>query len=750
MINQGFPEIVPPDQPPATSVQVSVRTPELAAEEAALPYGMIHRLLRGQYLLAAGLGLVLAAVLGVVGWRATKPLYRSDALIRIAYDAPRLNQTAVDGRSMETFEAVMQSQVALLASSRLLELALQDPAWREKGYRANSMTTEDLAGDLKIEHRAGTETIKISYLSDEPQRAALAVQSVVHAYANLSRSLDAGVEQEKTAVLEKRKKELASRVEQLDAALQPQSSEFGATNLDRFYDAAVQRLTRVESALIDVRIAIAMARSPQPGAPAAAPRISPQQMARFDPRMAKYTADREDLETKLQDLRLRGLGEEHSEVVRVKKALELVATRIQDYALELQRTGADVAPAPPAAPGQTPGLSGKSLEELKIDETNLVKLCASEKDQMVALGAKKMKMEAVRGDLDKARTEVNDLDQRLRAMGMEAGLSGQLSVLSDGEVPLIPIRDRRLQIAAAGAMAGLLLPAASLVMVGALRRRYRYSDEATDNGVGDIPLMGILPQLPDRMTDVEMAADAAQCLHQIRLMLQLQAQATGSVCYLITSACPGEGKTSLTAALALSFATAGSRTLVIDADLIGQRLTRGYHLEDRPGVREAMQLGVKDGMICDSGVPGLSVLPVGVSDGRDACAVSHKSMRRMLARARDQYDVVLIDSGPILGSLEAMVVAGVADGVVLTISRQQQKPLVDRAIRQLLAAKAHIVGLVFNKAERRDFQRSVGATSLRSIPANAATGMLVKVGVTSTSGFGSLVDSVRTYLPSAG
>lgn len=753
MNNQGLPAVDLTAHEPPTSVQVSARTPEPMAEESAVPYRVIHQLLRGRYWLAIGLGLVLAPVLGVVGWRMTHLLYRSESLVRIAYDAPRLNQTAADGMSMEAFEAFMQSQQALLSSNRLLGLALQDPAWLEKGYEPEKMTTEDLAGELKIEHRGGTEHLKISYISEDRQKAALAVQTVVHAYTNLYRSLDSGIEHQKTTALETRRNELLSRAEQLEDVLRTESSEFGTTNIDRLYDTAVTLLTKVESSLIDVRIAMAMARSSQQqGGQAAAPRMSLQQMARFDPRMANYTSEREGLEARLQELRLRGYGEEHSQVKQAKKQLETVVDRIQNYALELQRTGADIPPAAaaPTPAGQTPGLAAKGLEELKLDEANLVTLNRTEKEQMVAMGAKKMKLDAARGELDKVRAELGDVEQRLRAISMQAGMSGRLSVLSDGELPLIPIRDRRLHMAAAGAMGGLFLPAVLLALFGAMQRRYRYSDEATGNTAGDIPLLGILPQLPERMTDIEMAADAAQCLHQIRVMLQLQAQATGSVCYLMTSACPGEGKTSLTAALALSFATAGARTLVIDADLIGQRLTRGYQLRDRPGVREAMLLGVNDEMICDSGVPGLSVLPAGVSDGRDACSVSHNFVRRLLAYARKQYDIVLIDSGPILGSLEAMVIAGIADGVVLTISRQQQKPLVDRAIRQLRAANARIMGLVFNKAERRDFQRSVAATSLRSIPANAGTGMLVKVGVTSTSGFGSLVDSVRTYLPANG
>ncbi len=67
---------------------------------------------------------------------------------------------------------------------------------------------------------------------------------------------------------------------------------------------------------------------------------------------------------------------------------------------------------------------------------------------------------------------------------------------------------------------------------------------------------------------------------------------------------------------------------------------------------------------------------------------------------------------------------------MLTISREQQKPLVDRAIRQLKSMNAKIAGMVFNKAQTADFKRSVGASSLRSIPRNPETSAMVKMGMT--------------------
>ena len=100
-------------------------------------------------------------------------------------------------------------------------------------------------------------------------------------------------------------------------------------------------------------------------------------------------------------------------------------------------------------------------------------------------------------------------------------------------------------------------------------------------------LLGILPNLPDRLTDPAQAATAAHCVHQIRTMLQINAGEDSNV-FAVTSASPGDGKTSLTLALGLSFAASGSRTLLIDCDLVGAGLTSRLDMGGPNGVLEAM------------------------------------------------------------------------------------------------------------------------------------------------------------------
>jgi Mrp family chromosome partitioning ATPase len=96
-------------------------------------------------------------------------------------------------------------------------------------------------------------------------------------------------------------------------------------------------------------------------------------------------------------------------------------------------------------------------------------------------------------------------------------------------------------------------------------------------------------------------------------------------------------------------------------------------------------------------------------------------MRIMLDRVADNYDLVLIDCGPILGSVEAAIVSAEADGVVLVISRGGDRTAAEDALNLLNAAGAMVEGIVFNRARHEDVAGSVysSSSSVRSMRSNA-------------------------------
>jgi capsular exopolysaccharide synthesis family protein len=356
-------------------------------------------------------------------------------------------------------------------------------------------------------------------------------------------------------------------------------------------------------------------------------------------------------------------------------------------------------------------------------------------------------------DINRHKEKVREYQEVLRRLEDERQLildenrmDGRLKVLSAGEFPIIPYHDRRLFGAIAAGMGGAGLAVLFFMSLPHMHRRYRYSDEA-DTGTGMPPLLGILPMLPERLDDPEQAAIAAHCIHQLRIMLQVNGGADRKV-LLITSASAGDGKTSLTMALGLSFAASGSRTLVIDGDMIGQGLTARLKARSSPGLLEALGAGTLSGRVKKTTTQNLFILPIGQADSSHAGSISPISIRKLITEGKRIFDTIIIDTGPILGSLEATVIAAAADSVILTLARGQQRPLVERSVKQLRQLGANCVGLVFNRAEQRDFQRSVGSSSIRSMSVSPTQHQRMLLGESEAeSRFGPLARSVASFLP---
>jgi Mrp family chromosome partitioning ATPase len=106
--------------------------------------------------------------------------------------------------------------------------------------------------------------------------------------------------------------------------------------------------------------------------------------------------------------------------------------------------------------------------------------------------------------------------------------------------------------------------------------------------------------------------------------------------------------------------------------------------------------------VAETGIPGLSVLPLGGATGQHASKVSPQSLRRVLSAAREHFDTILLDTGPVPGSLEASVVAAEVDGVILCVSRGEQRPLAEKCVQHLMSLGARVAGVVFNRARTAD------------------------------------------------
>src|SRR5205823_14895753 len=141
----------------------------------------------------------------------------------------------------------------------------------------------------------------------------------------------------------------------------------------------------------------------------------------------------------------------------------------------------------------------------------------------------------------------------------------RLSRRAAAERPSGPYRDTRKTCGAAGGAAGALAGFGLAICVCLIDRRFR---DPSDLAIGaqHNPVMAMVPRIPTDSPDGEPARRAALAIHHMRMLLHARGGRDGAQSFAVTSAGPGAGKTSITLAMGVSFASSGSNTLLIDLD----------------------------------------------------------------------------------------------------------------------------------------------------------------------------------------
>jgi len=170
---------------------------------------------------------------------------------------------------------------------------------------------------------------------------------------------------------------------------------------------------------------------------------------------------------------------------------------------------------------------------------------------------------------------------------------------------------------------------------------------------------------------------------------------------LITSSGPREGKSHTVANLAVSMAQSGKSVLIIDADLRNPTQHKLFGLDNGEGLTGSL---VQDQdyrkYFQETAVPGVIVLPAGPVPPNPAELVGSKRMKRLIEEVSEQFDMVLIDTPPVIAVTDAAILAQEVDGVILVLaSGEVNKGYAQKAKELLDKLGVKILGAVLNKVE---------------------------------------------------
>ena len=208
------------------------------------------------------------------------------------------------------------------------------------------------------------------------------------------------------------------------------------------------------------------------------------------------------------------------------------------------------------------------------------------------------------------------------------------------------------------------------------------------------------------VTVLDPAAAASEAYRSLRTTLLYAVANTPPAVILITSPGLMDGKSTTCANLAVVLAQAGKETLVIDGDLHRPSLHKIFGVPNVNGVVNILSGEYDLSEMCTEPFPGLKILSTGPIPPNPAELLISGRLAPLIDQARQLFDYVLIDSPPTELVSDPMIIATQADAVMLVLnSEETSKISMNRAVHDLEAVGANVVGTVINKAPKAETRR---------------------------------------------
>lgn len=344
----------------------------------------------------------------------------------------------------------------------------------------------------------------------------------------------------------------------------------------------------------------------------------------------------------------------------------------------------------------------KTIADLRFQTEKYPKLEAEQARLMATVGTMQRTFDNLQSEYQLARI----------AEGVDAG---RVQPIDEATLPTFAVSPNRKRAITYSVLVGLLLGFVLAFGLDRLDDSVKSPDELRDRM--ELPMLGLIPAIRadrngrrsgdetgDRLiTHVDPRSPVTEAYRSMRTNLAFARAQQSPQAIVVASPGPADGKSTTAANLAITFAQQGQRTMLIDADLRRAVLDRLFHLERSPGLTEVIVgEAALDDAIHETEVPNLFLLASGRFPPNPAELLGSARMQEILRDAKARFDVVVLDSPPLLAVTDAAVLATMVDGVVLVVRTQRTKrDAVRRAIGHVRSVRGRLLGAVLNDVDMR-------------------------------------------------
>ena len=255
-----------------------------------------------------------------------------------------------------------------------------------------------------------------------------------------------------------------------------------------------------------------------------------------------------------------------------------------------------------------------------------------------------------------------------------------------------------------GGLGGFAVGLGILLLIGKLDDRYISVSELEAHS--ELDVVGLIPRLKASEMEVLEENDKRHILvesfRNIRSsMLFMPAGDFNPKSFLVSSAIPGEGKSTLAMDLAVTMALAGSKTLLVDGDLRRGRLNRHFAAKSEPGLAELLKETAQlNETIVETQIPNLHFMPRGKAMAAGTEPLPGPKFSKLINTLHDKFDYLIIDSCPVLAADDSSAMAPLVDAVFFVVrARFTSARLFIRSLKLLAVRGVMVRGLIYNCAE---------------------------------------------------
>jgi len=334
-----------------------------------------------------------------------------------------------------------------------------------------------------------------------------------------------------------------------------------------------------------------------------------------------------------------------------------------------------------------------------------------------ALGAEFTKLGTTQHDFEQSRVHINRLEKlteslfnSLSKMDIEGDAPDRIMTYQEPTAVSPDNAARRLKFSGIAGLAGFVMGACPVWLITLRRKVFHYEAQLAEAVA--VPLIGTIPYIPRKrrsharaavVAEPRMRAMVTESIDSTRATVLFKLQETGGRCIMVTSSVAGEAKSSVSGHIAISLARAGFRTLLVDSDMRRPTLHRVFGVKKSPGFSDVL-LGRRGlGEVTQScQVPNLYVLTAGDWAPAASSSLAGGAWQDLMAEAKQLFDVIIVDTPPVLLVADSLSMARDVDAVLLcALINVSEIDLIKRSINKLESLSVEPMGIIASGVSHR-------------------------------------------------